>query len=173
MSEAKQSAEIPELTALTKSIRCATCGARRPEHNEWQWKYCKFKRSQDIEEIRNLLKVTERWQRYSEVRCDLLESYLSEIIENRERIAALDAIRKDLMEKSSGLLGALRTCHYCGADLELSRANAYCEDCPAGCEAHDPPDCRSLEDWAHDLDEALARSQKLDKPEELPDETRP
>lgn len=93
MSE-KQSAEIPE---LTKPVRCGTCGAWQAERNEWQWKYCKFKRSQDIEEIRNLLKVTDRSQRYSEIRCDLLESYLSEILENRERIVALDAIRRDLM----------------------------------------------------------------------------
>lgn len=66
----------------------------------------------------------------------------------------------ELLKAASDLVEAMDTCHICKASLDLSDLTPiHCEDCPSGCEHHEPPDCISVRELVSRLRILLEQAQ--------------
>lgn len=62
------------------------------------------------------------------------------------------------------LVDAMETCHACSGTVLVDEEMIHCEDCPSGCEHHDPPDCPTLYDLHLRLKNALKSERALKQP---------
>ena len=69
-----------------------------------------------------------------------------------------DALKKAARE----LVTAMETCHYCSCLVLVEDGPIHCEDCPSGCEHHEPPDCRRISELHFRLKRVLEASHATD-----------
>lgn len=91
--------------------------------------------SQDLAEV-EIYKLFRKW-RAAQNRPRVTDAWRAGYEENAKRV-------QELEKALQSLISGFSACHYCGAELIPERGAAHCEDCPAGCESHDPPDCTQL-----------------------------